>query len=97
MGVAMDREKLMQLVMDKSLEKKFKKPSENEFSATTFEYKFYYFWPLLKDWYIDEPSTMIDWMDEFYEDPQGTLEDLQKMNDQYEEDTNEMGADDKKI
>jgi hypothetical protein len=59
--------------------------------------KFKEFWPLLKDWYEDNPSTIIDWMDEFYEDPDEALEALKEMNNAYERDMEEMSADNAKV
>ena len=48
------------------------------------------FWVLLKEWYAD-PTTkysaedIISWIDDFVEDPETALKDLNKMNDDYEE------------
>ena len=59
--------------------------------------KFKEFWPLLKEWYEDDPRTIVDWMVDFYKDPEVALFELKAMNDEYLEDTKETGVNDKKI
>ncbi len=53
------------------------------------------FWTGIKDWYADpldkySAHNIIEWIDDYVEDPEGTQDEFDNMNSRYQEDTKEV-------